>query len=380
MFQIGRTFGIVQYDKESSLESIAKDLCKTIGGLSMRAAPTGHSQSQGSVGNAQRTLYGQLRTLLSQVQESTGLKLTSESPMFTWCVKHAQWLINRYLIGSDGKTAYSRSWSREYNGALCMFGEWIDAKLPINRNVKIPKGGSQWFSGVYFGKDTEADEVILGNENGVFKVRTVKRRPPSQQWNATGVSKMLSVPWQPKGDGVDSTAFVMPLDLGVKGRVKPPPGLSRIEEENEEQLEDMVPAQSESLTVQDLLDNDGSDRAPAEIVHEPPEAGENVSKKARIDPDAPASEPPSKQMRISAVHHVTAGVIPACKCLSSIVGVDEVVGKDVTKIDVEVNAEEGELDQEMRLAEPLLWESEFPPEAEKKGMIKEMSSMKELDV
>ena len=39
---------------------------------------------------------------------------------------------------------------------------------------------------------------------------------------------MLSVPWQPKGD-----AFVMPPDLGVTGRVKPPPGLSRVEEEEE---------------------------------------------------------------------------------------------------------------------------------------------------
>ena len=95
----------------------------------------------------------------------------------------------------------------------------------------------------------------------------------------------------------------------------------------------MVPGQSESLTVQDLMDNDGSDRAPAETVHEPPEAGENVSKKARIDPDAPASEPSSKQMRISAVHHVIAGVIRACKWLASIVGVDEVVGKDGTKIE-----------------------------------------------
>ena len=85
-------------------------------------------------------------------------------------------------------------------------------------------------------------------------------------------------------------------------------------------------------------------------------------------------------MRISAVHHVIAGVIPACKWLASIVGVDEVVGKDGTKIEVDVSAEEGELDQEMRLAEPLLWESEFPPEVEKKGMIKEMNSMKEFDV
>ena len=79
-FAIGRTFGI-QYDKEVPLKTMAHDLCKTIGGLSMRAAPTGHSQSQGSAGNAPRTLYGQLRTLLAQLEESTGLKLSSESPM-----------------------------------------------------------------------------------------------------------------------------------------------------------------------------------------------------------------------------------------------------------------------------------------------------------
>ena len=43
-----------------------------------------------------------------------------------------------------------------------------------------------------------------------------------------------------------------------------------------------------------------------------------------------------------------------CKWLASIVGVDVVVGKDGTKIEVEVKAEEGEIEQEMRLAEPLL--------------------------
>ena len=63
VFEIGRTFGIVQYDKEAPLKTMARDLCKVVGGMSMRSAPTGHSQSQGSVGNAQRTLYGQLRTL-----------------------------------------------------------------------------------------------------------------------------------------------------------------------------------------------------------------------------------------------------------------------------------------------------------------------------
>ena len=35
VFKIGRTFGIVQYDKENSLKVIDKDLCKTVGGLSL---------------------------------------------------------------------------------------------------------------------------------------------------------------------------------------------------------------------------------------------------------------------------------------------------------------------------------------------------------
>ena len=259
-----------------------------------------------------------------------------------------------------------------------MFGEWIDAKLPISNKVKIPKAGSQWFSGVYLGKDIEADEVILGNVNCLCKIRTIKRKSPSQQCNVVGVSKILSLPCQPKGDGVDSTTFVMPPDLGVKGRAKPPPGLSRIEEEEEEneQLEDLAPGPSESLIIQDLLQNDDSDRAPAETVHEPPDIGENAPKKAGIDPAAPATEP----VRISAVHHVIAGVIQSCKWFASIVGIDEVVGKAGTKIDIEVNVEEGEIEQEMRLAEPVLWESEFPPEAEKKGMMKEMNSMKDFDV
>eukprot|EP00439_Symbiodinium_sp_Y106_P085477 s397_g28.t1 len=138
-------------------------------------------------------------------------------------------------------TAYSRRWNREYNGSLCMFGELIDAKVSVSGRVRDPKAGSQWFSGVYLGKDTEADEVVLGNANGVFK----------------------------------STAFVMPPDLGVKGRVRPPPGLERVEEEEVEgnvELEDMVPGRSESVTEQDLLLQDGNDRAPAEMDHEAPEA------------------------------------------------------------------------------------------------------------
>ena len=73
--------------------------------MSLRAAPRDHPQSHGSVGAAQRALYGQVRTLLSHVHERTGIEITSDSPLYPWAVKHAQWLLNRYLVHSDGFTS-----------------------------------------------------------------------------------------------------------------------------------------------------------------------------------------------------------------------------------------------------------------------------------
>ena len=91
----------------------------------------------------------------------------------------------------------------------------------------------------------------------------------------------------------------------------------------------MPPGPTESVTEQELLLNDGTDRAPLPLDHEAPEATDEAPRKsARIDPDAPASEPSTKQMKIFVVHHMIAGVIHACKWVASIVGVDEVVGKD----------------------------------------------------
>ena len=37
VLEIGRTFGIVQYDKQAPLKTMAHDQCRTIGGLSMGA-------------------------------------------------------------------------------------------------------------------------------------------------------------------------------------------------------------------------------------------------------------------------------------------------------------------------------------------------------
>ena len=67
VYECGRTFGILQYDQESSVKAVCQRVCKEIGGLSTRAAPKDRPQSHGSVGAAQRTLYSQVRTLMYHV-------------------------------------------------------------------------------------------------------------------------------------------------------------------------------------------------------------------------------------------------------------------------------------------------------------------------
>ena len=44
------------------------------------------------------------------------------------------------------------------------------------------------------------------------------------------------------------------------------------------------------------------------------------------------------------MHHVIAGIIQKYEWLTSIIGIKEIVGKDGTKIDIEINVEEGEIE------------------------------------
>ena len=153
-----RTFGIVQYDQESSLKALCTRVCAELGGLSIRAAPKGRSQAQGSVGQMQRTFYGQLRAILYQIEENAGIEVSSDSCIYPWCVKHCQWLLNRFLVHSDGRTSYFRRWGRDYAGGLCCFGEHVQAKIIGPKFSR--KSDTPWSTALWIGRDTEADEII----------------------------------------------------------------------------------------------------------------------------------------------------------------------------------------------------------------------------
>ena len=179
IYECGRTFGILQYDQESPLKVVCQRVCAELGGLSLRAAPRNHPQSHGSVGQSQRTLYGQLRALLYQVEHNTGLKIDSNHALYPWAVKHANWLINRYLVHSDGQTSYYRRWQKNYDGGLRHFAEKVSAKIVGEKSSR--KADFALGTAIWLGRDSEADEIV---DTGFVKVRIARRNSPPLQWTS----------------------------------------------------------------------------------------------------------------------------------------------------------------------------------------------------
>jgi hypothetical protein len=69
-------------DPEPALKALVEQVLEKLGGLSARSTPTGWKQAQGSVGNAQSTLYGQVRPLILHVKNTYELDIPCNSTVF----------------------------------------------------------------------------------------------------------------------------------------------------------------------------------------------------------------------------------------------------------------------------------------------------------
>ena len=176
----GRTFGILQCDAEPSLKTLCGSVCDGLSGLTLRTTPVSWKQAHGSVGNLQAQLYGQIRCLKIQVERDFQVKVTVDMPLFAWIVKHAMSLFNNFAVHADGRTSVQRRWNKKCFAALCVFGEAVNFRLPLQRNKADPA----WTLGMWLGKDFESNEQIVYDPAtlSVRKCRSLRRLSPSQQF------------------------------------------------------------------------------------------------------------------------------------------------------------------------------------------------------
>ena len=126
-----------------------------------------------------------MRTLRHDLADRYGALVPITSPVFTWLVKHAQFLLNNFGIRSDGLTPFERErrWSKRYTSALCKFGEIVLCRL----RGKQPKADPSWVPGLWLGRDASADMHVVGTTSGVFKTRSISGFRTSRQTAAEGL-------------------------------------------------------------------------------------------------------------------------------------------------------------------------------------------------
>ena len=197
--ETGRTHTPIQTDDEEATKALAKAVSRRIGIPTF----TSPAYSSGSLGHTERfiqTLWAQLRTLRTQMGDKySKLQIPTTHPIVGWAIRHASWILTRYLLHADGKTSYERCWERPYASPLCIFGETV---MYAEQAKVLPKHAIRFNSGNWVGRCTISNAHLVVDGNNLFRTRTVRRFPEGpERWNhetmqrfAVNVANPTSIP------------------------------------------------------------------------------------------------------------------------------------------------------------------------------------------
>ena len=182
--------------------ALLKATAAKLGSMTVQHSPAYSSNSQGSVERLHRTLLGHIRTFKTQVERNYKITLNVKHPLL-WIIRHAAWTINRYVVHSDGYTSFERRWGRNYERAIVEFGDALLYMPPQHKS--LPKAELRMQKCIWLGKVSETGENYVATEQGVTKVRTVRKLQPDFKYALLNKITGTGTPWSPRRNTYDPT-------------------------------------------------------------------------------------------------------------------------------------------------------------------------------
>ena len=110
-----------------------------------------------------------------------------------WIAEHAGFLLTRFEVGRDGKTANERLKGKSSKVKGMAFAEGI---LWKRKRSGGPLGEltCMWEDGIHLGVKATTAEVTLGNRKGVWLTRTVRRKSAKEKWDPSNLEIVVAVP------------------------------------------------------------------------------------------------------------------------------------------------------------------------------------------
>ena len=100
---------VIKSDGEPSLLRFVDSITRGWGGeVIPERSRKGDSQSNGAIERAIQTLTSQIRAMKLGLETNIGATIEDKAPVISWLIEYAAFLLRRYLVGSDGRTAYER--------------------------------------------------------------------------------------------------------------------------------------------------------------------------------------------------------------------------------------------------------------------------------
>ena len=75
-----------------------------------------------------------------------------------------------------------------------------------------------WEDGIFLGVKGSSGEYIVGDGNGVWKTRTLMRRPPEERWDKGVLGLVGGVPWRVNDDDPKADGEAMKMDIPPEAR------------------------------------------------------------------------------------------------------------------------------------------------------------------
>ena len=216
----------VKTDNEEAIKHLAEEVGRVRaaaggqGRYNLETSPAYSSSSNGIVERGIRSVQAQVRVIRSALEEKLNVKVDSQHSVWPWIVEYAAFLLNRAEVGRDGRTAYERCKGKRGRVPGLVFGEGVLwRRRPIGR--KLAKLTCLWEEGIFLGIKGASGEYIVGDGKGIWKTRTIARRPIDERWTPGNMALVAGVPWRQSehDDKADGEAWRMDVPPVVAPRM-----------------------------------------------------------------------------------------------------------------------------------------------------------------
>ena len=156
-----------------------------------------------------------LRTMKSALDERMGVKIDIKHPVNTWMCEFVGYMMNRLEVAADGKTPYERVKGKKAEVLGLEFGERVLWKHHPGRRME--KLNARWGYGLFIGVRAKSGELIVIDEGSkeVKYVRTVRRIPEADRWNAKNLELVAMVPWNKGKDDDEADGCLPEFDVNM---------------------------------------------------------------------------------------------------------------------------------------------------------------------